>query len=64
MILGNATGVQSTGGHATVHLADSTVSGNTIGLRHPNNGQIISHRGNVLTDNGNDGTFTSTVNQQ
>jgi hypothetical protein len=64
MIVGNATGVQSRGGSATVHLADSTVSGNTFGLRRPNGGQIISHRGNILTDNGNDGTFTSTVNQQ
>jgi hypothetical protein len=57
-------GVLARGASATVRMADSTVSGNKIGLNAVNGGQIISHRGNVVADNQTDGAFTLTVNQQ
>jgi hypothetical protein len=57
-------GIFSRGASAVVRVADSTVSGNRIGLASVSGGQIISHRGNVVADNKTDGAFTSIVNQQ
>jgi hypothetical protein len=63
-IAGNTRGVRATGGNASARIANSTISGNQTGLNAVNGSKIVSHRGNVLTDNGTNGAFTSSVNQQ
>ena len=63
-IAGNTRGVRATGGDASARIANTTISGNQTGLVAANGSQIVSHRGNVLTDNVNNGAFTGAVNQQ
>jgi len=62
-ISGNTSGVRAAQANASARIANSTISGNQTGLIAVRGGQIVSHRGNVLTDNVNDGAFTGTVNQ-
>jgi hypothetical protein len=63
-IAGNTMGVRAAGGNASARIANSTITGNQTGLNAVSGSQIVSHRGNVLTDNVNDGAFTGAVNQQ
>jgi len=63
-IAGGTMGVRAAGGNASVRIANSTISGNQTGLNAVSGADIISHRGNVLTDNVNNGAFTGAVNQQ
>jgi hypothetical protein len=63
-IAGNTRGVRAAGGDASVRIANTTITGNQTGLAAVNGAQIVSHRGNVLTDNVNNGAFTGAVNQQ
>ena len=63
-IAGSTIGVRATGGNASARIANSTINGNQTGLNAGNGSEIVSHRGNVLTDNANNGAFTSSVNQQ
>ncbi|MPZ59330.1 MAG: hypothetical protein GEU91_23180 [Rhizobiales bacterium] len=62
-IAGNTRGVRAAGGDASARIANTTISGNLTGLVAANGSQIVSHRGNVLTDNVNNGAFTGSVNQ-
>jgi hypothetical protein len=56
-------GIRSVEADASVRVADSTISGNQVGLQIAA-GSIISHGGNVVADNTVNGTFSSTIAQQ
>ena len=59
---GGVDGVVSSGGKARVRIKDSVIANNSgRGLKHSNNGKIISLGGNSVVANGANGNFTSTV---
>lgn len=60
-ISGGGTGISSSGAASTVRIRSSRISGNALGLSHPNSGNIVSHGGNAVTGNADNGTVTSTV---
>jgi hypothetical protein len=63
-VSGNTVGVRAAGGSASARIANTTISGNQTGLVALTGADIVSHRGNVLTDNVSNGAFTGAVNQQ
>ena len=63
-VSGNTVGVRAAGGNASARIANTTISGNQTGLVALTGADIVSHRGNVLTDNVSNGAFTGAVNQQ
>jgi len=59
---GGTDGVVASGAGARVRIKDSVIANNSgRGLKHPDNGQIISLGGNSVVANGTNGNFTSTV---
>jgi len=55
---GGGTGIYASGHGSQVRLKDSRISGNTVGLNHPNLGKIVSDGGNSVRGNATNGTFT------
>ncbi|MBZ0110955.1 MAG: right-handed parallel beta-helix repeat-containing protein [Thermoanaerobaculia bacterium] len=59
----NGTGIRTSGSGAVVRLANTTVSGNTLGLA-PTTGAILSFVNNRIAGNTTDGAPTGTIAQQ
>ena len=59
-----AMGVLANGSKAVLRIGNSTVTANPTGLAVANGGQIVLIGGNVVSGNGVNGTFTSTIAQQ
>jgi hypothetical protein len=61
--VGNETGVLVNGSHATIFLAQSTVTGSTFGFQASAGGVINSYLDNFITDTGNIGMLTQVSKQ-
>jgi hypothetical protein len=59
--INNMTGIRASGPGAIVHLGESTVHGNVLGLEVDNGGVIASYGTNKVSGNGTDGNPTSTI---
>lgn len=59
-----SSGVRAEGANTLIRMSNTSVFNNLVGLARPGAGQIISYQNNRISDNGTNGTPSSTVAQQ